>query len=83
MVYNASTVPVIQLALSSKTRSEVELNDTAQNFLRPQLTTIQGAAVPYPMAARCARFGSISIRRSCRLWGSSHRTSSTRSRDKI
>ena len=40
MVFNASTVPVIQLALSSKTRTEVELNDTAQNFIRPQLTTI-------------------------------------------
>ena len=52
MVYNASTVPVIQLALSSKTRTEVELNDTAQNFLRPQLTTIQGAAIHYPYGGK-------------------------------
>ena len=52
MVFNASTVPVIQLALSSKTRTEVELNDTAQNFIRPQLTTIQGAAIPYPYGGK-------------------------------
>jgi multidrug efflux pump subunit AcrB len=52
MVYNASTVPVIQLALSSKTRTEVELNDTAQNFIRPQLTTIQGAAIPFPYGGK-------------------------------
>ncbi len=83
MVYNASTVPVIQLALSSKTRTEVELNDTAQNFIRPQLTTIQGAAIPFPYGGKSARSGSTSIRRSCWLWGSSRRTSSTRSRDKI
>jgi multidrug efflux pump subunit AcrB len=52
IVYNASTVPVIQLALSSKTRTEVELNDTAQNFIRPQLTTIPGAAIPYPYGGK-------------------------------
>jgi multidrug efflux pump subunit AcrB len=52
MVFNASTVPVIQLALSSKTRTEVELNDTGQNFIRPQLTTVEGASVPFPYGGK-------------------------------
>ncbi len=52
VVYNAASVPVIQLALSSKTRSQVELNDTANNFLRPLLTTIRGAAVPIPYGGK-------------------------------
>src|SRR5580692_1690102 len=47
LVYNASSVPVIQLALSSDTLSQVELFDTAQNFIRPQLTTVAGAQLPF------------------------------------
>ncbi|HUN92807.1 MAG TPA: efflux RND transporter permease subunit [Burkholderiaceae bacterium] len=46
--YTASSIPVIQLALSSRTLSEKDLFDTAVNFLRPRLITIPGAAVPYP-----------------------------------
>jgi multidrug efflux pump subunit AcrB len=45
--YSASTVPILQLALSSKTLPEQALNDLAQNGLRPQLVTVPGAAVPY------------------------------------
>ena len=48
LVYNASSVPVIQLALSSDAHSQVELADLALNFIRPQLTTVPGAQVPYP-----------------------------------
>jgi len=45
--YSASTVPVIQLALSSNTLSEQQVLDYSQNFVRPQLSTIPGAAIPY------------------------------------
>ncbi len=44
--YNASTVPVMNLILSSDTLPEEELNDLANNFVRPQLATVQGASVP-------------------------------------
>ena len=47
LAYNASSVPIIQLALSSDTLSQVELFDTAQNFIRPQLTTVAGAQIPF------------------------------------
>lgn len=46
--YNASSVPIIQLALSSDTLSQTKLNDLATNFIRPQLATVAGAAVPSP-----------------------------------
>ena len=47
LAYNASSVPIIQLALSSDSLSQTALNDLAQNFIRPQLTTIPGAQLPY------------------------------------
>jgi multidrug efflux pump subunit AcrB len=46
--YNAATVPILQLALSSKTLPQMKLFDLGQNFIRPQLATVQGAAVPSP-----------------------------------
>jgi len=48
LAYNASSVPVIQLALSSDAHSQVELADLALNFIRPQLVTVPGAQLPYP-----------------------------------
>ena len=49
LAYNASSVPIIQVALSSNTLSQIELFDNlAQNFIRPQLTTVAGAQLPYP-----------------------------------
>ena len=48
VVYNASSVPIIQLALSSDRLSQTALNDLALNFIRPQLATIPGAQLPYP-----------------------------------
>jgi CzcA family heavy metal efflux pump len=50
--YSASTTPIIQLGLSSKTLSEQELFDLGQNFLRSFLTTVQGAATPYPYGGK-------------------------------
>jgi len=50
--YNASTVPILQLALSSKTLSEQELYDLGNNFIRTQLATVQGAAVPLPFGGK-------------------------------
>jgi len=50
--YSASSIPVIQLALSSPTLSEQAVFDAAFNQLRPQLVTIPGAAMPFPYGGR-------------------------------
>ena len=50
--YSASTVPILQLGLSGSGLSEQELNDLGTNFIRPQLATIQGAAVPLPYGGK-------------------------------
>lgn len=50
--YSASSVPVIQLALSSPTRSENSLFDSTVNQLRPQLITVPGAAIPFPYGGK-------------------------------
>jgi len=50
--FDASAVPILQLGLSSKTLSEQELFDLGQNFIRTQLATIQGAAVPLPYGGK-------------------------------
>ncbi len=52
LTYSASTVPIIQLALSSKTISESQLGDWAQNFIRPDLVTIPGIELPYPYGGK-------------------------------
>ena len=48
LVYNASSVPILQLALSSNKLSLTALFDLAVNFIRPQLATVPGAQMPYP-----------------------------------
>ena len=48
LTYNASSVPIIQVALSSDTLSQAKLNDLGLNFIRPQLATVAGAALPSP-----------------------------------
>jgi len=50
--YSASTTPIVQLGLSSKTLPEQELFDLGQNFLRNFLATVQGAATPYPYGGK-------------------------------
>jgi multidrug efflux pump subunit AcrB len=52
LAYNASTVPILQLALSSKTLAEQELYDLGNNFIRTQLATVQGSAVPLPFGGK-------------------------------
>jgi multidrug efflux pump subunit AcrB len=52
LVYNASSVPVLQIALSSDQLSQFELFDLAQNFIRPQLATVAGAAIPSPYGGK-------------------------------
>ena len=46
--YDASSVPIVQLSLGGKGLSQQELYDLGQNFIRPQLANIGGAAVPLP-----------------------------------
>ncbi|HEY2468195.1 MAG TPA: efflux RND transporter permease subunit [Terracidiphilus sp.] len=50
--YNASTVPILQLALSGQNLTEPQLNDIALNFLRTQLVTVPGASVPFPFGGK-------------------------------
>lgn len=50
--YSASSIPVVQLAMSSPTRPENALFDAAINQLRPQLITVPGAAVPFPYGGK-------------------------------
>jgi multidrug efflux pump subunit AcrB len=50
--YNAATIPIIQLALSGEGLSEQQLNDLSVNFIRTQLVTAPGAAVPYPYGGK-------------------------------
>jgi CzcA family heavy metal efflux pump len=50
--YNAGTVPILQLALSSKQLPQMKLFDEGQNFIRPQLATVAGAAVPSPYGGK-------------------------------
>ena len=50
--YNASTVPILQLALSSPTLTEARIFDLSQTILRTQLSTVQGASIPYPYGGK-------------------------------
>ena len=50
--FNASSVPILQLALSSDTLSEIELNDLASNFIRPQLVSVPGVGIPSPYGGK-------------------------------
>src|SRR6201998_2434088 len=52
ITYNASTVPVLQLALSSNTLPEQQLYDLGNSFIRTRLATVQGAAVPLPFGGK-------------------------------
>src|SRR5580692_3833254 len=52
IAYSASTVPVLQLSLSGHGLSEQQLNDYGLNFIRTQLITVPGTAVPYPYGGK-------------------------------
>src|SRR5277367_6302071 len=50
--YDASSVPILQLGLESKTLSEQAIQDLGQNFIRTPLATVQGASVPSPYGGK-------------------------------
>jgi multidrug efflux pump subunit AcrB len=50
--FNASSVPVLQLALAGKGIPQDRLFDFGQNFIRPQLATVEGAAIPSPYGGK-------------------------------
>src|SRR5690242_14776733 len=50
--YNASTVPILQLALSGEGLSEQNLADLGLNIIRTRLVTVPGAAIPYPFGGK-------------------------------
>ena len=50
--YNASTVPILQLALSGQGLNEQQLFDVGVNFIRTGLITVQGVAIPYPYGGK-------------------------------
>src|SRR5260370_954193 len=50
--YNASSVPILNLALSSKKLPQDQLFDLGQNSIRPQLATFNGAAMPSPYGGK-------------------------------
>src|SRR5690242_13591990 len=52
IIYSASTVPVLQIGLTSDTLSEQQLFDFGNNFIRTQLATVQGAALPFPYGGK-------------------------------
>src|SRR5947209_3251577 len=52
IVYSASSVPIVQVGISSKTLPEQALNDVSVNFIRPQMTTVPGAAIPFPYGGK-------------------------------
>ena len=66
--YNASTVPILQLGLSSDTLSEQQLYDLGYNFIRTQLANVQGASFPLALRRQAApdHGGPESRRRSTR-----------------
>ena len=50
--YTASSVPILQLSLSSKTLSEQQIFDLGRNFIRTNLATVQGASIPLPYGGK-------------------------------
>jgi multidrug efflux pump subunit AcrB len=48
LIYDASSVPVVQLALASPSLLESQIFDAGNNFIRTQLATVPGAAIPFP-----------------------------------
>src|ERR1700750_830059 len=50
--FNASSVPILQLALSSKSLPDNTLFDDASSFIRPQLASVAGASIPLPYGGK-------------------------------
>jgi CzcA family heavy metal efflux pump len=52
ITYDASSVPILQLGLSAPHLNEQQLADMGQNFIRTQLVTVNGVAIPYPYGGK-------------------------------
>ena len=52
IVYSASSVPIVQIGVSSKSIPEQDLQDVTLNFIRTPLTTVKGASIPYPYGGK-------------------------------
>jgi multidrug efflux pump subunit AcrB len=52
IIYSASTVPVIQIGLTSDSLSEQALFDYGNNFIRTQISTVPGASMPFPYGGK-------------------------------
>ncbi|HET9365226.1 MAG TPA: efflux RND transporter permease subunit, partial [Candidatus Angelobacter sp.] len=52
IVYSASSVPIVQVGISSNNLSEQQLFDLSVNFIRPQMTIVPGAAIPFPYGGK-------------------------------
>ena len=52
LAYNASSVPIIQMAMSSDTLSEARINDISNNLIRTALSTVAGASMPFPYGGK-------------------------------
>ena len=81
--FQASSVPVLQLALSSKSLSQAELQDEGQNFIRPQLAGIAGAAIPSPYGGKVRQVQVDLDQQKWRPTASRRSRSSTRSASRI
>jgi multidrug efflux pump subunit AcrB len=60
IIYSASTVPVIQIGLTSDSLSEQQLFDYGNNFIRTQVSTVPGASMPFPYGGK-SRLVSVDI----------------------
>src|SRR6202795_3562561 len=60
IIYSASTVPVIQIGLTSDSLSEQEIFDFGNNFIRTQISTVPGASMPFPYGGK-SRVVSVDI----------------------
>ncbi len=52
ITYNASSVPILQLAMSSQKLTEAEIFDFGNSFMRLQLAPVQGASIPFPYGGK-------------------------------
>lgn len=60
IIYSASTVPVLQIGLTSENLSEQQVFDYGNNFIRNQVSTVPGASMPYPYGGK-SRVVSVDI----------------------
>src|SRR3989440_626778 len=50
--YSATSVPIVQISVSSETLTEQQIFDYCQNFIIQRLGTVQGARVPQPWGGK-------------------------------